>query len=333
MAKRIVGYKYKDIDGNIHKTSKEYIQTNNIPDASTTVKGISRFATSEEVDTGTLGNVGVSPLEMNRWVKENILKPVIGNLTFYIKQDTGNDDIADGSQEKPFKSLLACHEYIRKNYFFCKKSAGIFIDFLSDYTELLDIINLNPITNNTISLYNYVCIRNTNPYNVKLTNIFLNTGAHTLFENITFIGNNKSTYPIIDTHTAWCTLRDITFDLINDNYRDALKSRYYANLNIYNTTFKNSKNISGSLFICYGNSAINFLEGSTTITDNLTVNNFMSVASNSFINIHTSVNFSGSITGKKYLCKQDGKIYTNGRGESILLGTIEGTKETGGEIY
>lgn len=85
-------------------------------------------------------------------VKINSLKPITENMTFYIKQDTGNDSIANGSQEKPFKTLQACYDYIRNNYYFSNKSANCYIEFLSAYTETADTLFFKNIINTNQSI-------------------------------------------------------------------------------------------------------------------------------------------------------------------------------------
>ena len=310
--------------------------TNPIPDASTTVKGISRFATSEEVEAGTLNNVGISPTEMQRWVKSNTLKVINTELIFYIKQDTGNDLTANGSIDKPFKSLNACYDYIRDNYFFGTRNA--IIKFLSNYTDTTDtvIVFRNFLNSNIASIYNCLHI-NGEGFNVNLPpiqasgvvirlynlNIFNTTNSYMLQSTspqsgIIFDKNvvininnlNSSGYILMATFNGQISLiSDLTINIsntskINGILRSDLKGYFTANL-------------TGAPKIIL-NGDVTF-SGACIIADNL-----------SFIRLH-GFEHNGNITGPRYYVANNSVIETNKAGSDLFAGSLEGITKTGGQ--
>lgn len=74
------------------------------------------------------------------------LMPITGTLAVYVSS-SGNDTTADGSQSRPFRTVQACYDYIASNYYFTPKANIVYIRFLSDYTEVSNLLTFNKIVN------------------------------------------------------------------------------------------------------------------------------------------------------------------------------------------
>lgn len=315
--------------------------TNPIPDASTTVKGISRFATSEEVDAGTLNNVGISPNEMQRWVKSNTLKPVTKYTTLYIKQDTGVDSIADGTQERPFKSLLTCYKYITSSLGNTSNYSRITIKFLSDYTETATTITFGS------------------------TNLSLGVGL-----TIDGEGFNVILCPLI-TYSCCIDLKNLTikYSENNNTFRFCIDVLYSSIVRIYgtvkfvidvNNTNKGSfvtvmRSIYGAEIALYDGFIIEFnndisiantffcgVNGSVSLYGNIYINN-STITLNQIINLISNGRFSignynisgtSNIIGQKYFLNYKSHLILNGRGNEVInLGSKAGETVNDSLVY
>ena len=266
------------------------------------------------------------------------LKPIIKNVIFYIKQDTGDDTVADGSKEKPFKSLSKCLDYIKLNYFFAKNDCSIVIDFLSDYEEVsLARVCFTHILGASYANSNYIFLKNTLNKNVILGNILIHSGNVNI-SNVTFkdkvIGN---AYPFIMINNyGLCSLNNVKLDIssLSEDKGYLILTSYLSYLNLNSITLLGSQESYAIdyIFGCYANSCFLY-NGSTNITDTLAVNNgFIYCGDNAETRISKTCSFTNknNLIGKRYRIAYSGNITTYAMGEERLPGTQSGIVEYNG---
>ena len=171
---------------------------------------------------------GVNPIKINGLVAEQISKDLATRLLnkTYLRQERdlvlyvsnqGDNSTADGSQDKPFKTLSKCLRYILNyvctNYF-------IKINFLTDYIETEDVIKIR-----AINMGGFLEIIS-NGHNVVLNHIKIYQGFVT-FKGINF----KQTY---DDNLLYCADSSVVY--FTDTFTVTLKDNcvhrvFYPNRN------------------------------------------------------------------------------------------------------
>ena len=269
------------------------------------------------------------------------LKPVTEYTTLYIKQDTGDDSIADGTQERPFKSLLACHNYITSNLGNTNSFSRITIKFLSDYTETNTLITFGS------------------------TNLGLGVGL-----TIDGEGFNVILCPLI-TYSCCIDLKNLTikYSENNNTFRFCIDVLYSSIVRIYgtvkfvidvNNTNKGSfvtvmRSLYGAEIALYDGFIIEFnndisiantffcgVNGSVTLYGNIYINN-STITLNQIINLISNGRFSignynisgtSNIIGQKYFLNYKSHLILNGRGNEVInLGSKAGEAVNDSLVY
>lgn len=265
-------------------------------------------------------------------IKDVSSPKIISNRPTMYVGTNGNDDTANGSQEKPFKTLLKCIEHIKTKYIsvgeFNNITPTITIKFVTDYIQDRLIISDTNIQ---------IVIDGEN-HNITIKNYIQVTHGYLTLKNLSINDERTNGTELI---TAWSNgfiyLQDCVVNIINriTTYYGVIKCRYSSYLEIRDCTFNCNNNISTLQYIAtaYQGSHL-IIASSNFIINNATINHpqggFLAVYDNGYIFINTSVNFTGkNCNGKKYYIDGNGTIETNGRGESIFLGTEDGVIEHG----
>lgn len=318
--------------GKAYFIEQEVSEEHEIPRATETQEGITRLATEEEINEGTRNDLSISPLNLNKYIDKNTLKPVKEHITLYIKQDTGDDSIANGTQERPFKSLLACHNYITSNLGNTSNYSRISIKFLSNYTETNTLItfgstNLGLGVGLTIDgegfnvilcpLQTYSCSLNLKNLTIKYTET-----------------NNTFRYCIDVLYSSvvriYGTVKFV-IDVNNTNkgsFVTVIRCLYSAETALYDgftIEFNNDISIT-NIFTCG-------INGSVTLYGNIYINN-STITLNEIMYLISSSRFSlsnynilgtSSIIGKKYLLNYKSYMILNNRGDEVIsLGSEAG---------
>lgn len=270
------------------------------------------------------------------------LKPVTKSMTFYIKQDIGDDSIADGSQDKPFKSILRCYNYIRDNFYFSGviktlASQAIVIKFLSDYTETENVLEFFGITNDQMITQRYAVEINGEGFDVIL-NCVINYRSYLIFKNIVFKGSNATADSIIYSIYGRTFVGDSTIKTDNNCTSSViLRASSYGVLIPSTTISFNVKHIPQYFMLC------DYLSMITTANmcqfnfeNNFKISEaFIKCSRQSLVEFEQSSNFnlnSFSVTGRKYFIDANGFVNTRGRGKDFILGSIEGILQTQGQL-
>ena len=242
------------------------------------------------------------------------LKPITQNQTFYIKQDTGDDATANGSQSKPFKSLIACMNYIQKNII---TNNSIEIHFLSDYDEAVDSISMR-----NLNILAYITLVGTN-YNVILNN-FSVYQAYIHFKDITFRSRSADQIGIYVSENSFVIVT-------NCSHIDTVEN---AGENIFVNRggfvwFKNGGNFtvnkSNRSIIRAETTSAFYKDDDSVLTINGNAYSLFNVKGSSNV-IFINGSFTGSFVGKKFNLERNSCLNLFSRGDSHLLGTA-GTKD------
>lgn len=305
------------------------------PNASTTQKGIVRLATEEEINEGTRNDLSISPLNLNKYIDKNFAHFIKPDLTLHINQLTGNDSIADGSEEKPFKTYEKCLYYIRKfnlNYYEPNNVVlNINIVFDSDYQTENDTYVYSPTTPNNTST---IIITGTGHNVVLPSTAFENCRAY--LKDLTFKGTHAS-YALSVSKGAVVNINNITLEQTEKSI-ELLLVNYTGELDLVSNTYLKLKLNESFTNIKYLiNTYLNgYFRGSTnnTITIESTTNciAFFNCVSQGFTYIPNIIfNYSEKLNCKKYAIDTLGQIYTGGKGEDYIPANLEGTVKNGGQ--
>lgn len=240
----------------------------------------------------------------------------------------GDDATADGTQDKPFKTIPKLLEFIKVKHGNSLVKNNIVVKFLSDFTDTRKLTFL--YTNR------WYIIFDANGYNVTLG------GAFVRLCNIRFNG--------------------ITFTPQDDVENRAFEALQASNIFFYNCTFNpcasptisyfvtryhSTITFSGDLNLNIGNSvtddlfsawvfSILYFEGKINLKQNITCKRIFYVtrqAEASFIKEVVINNNTFTVNASKYLVNKDSLIDTRGKGKDFLLGNQEGVLEQDGKIY
>ena len=272
-----------------------------------------------------------------------VLKPIDEPLTLYVKQDTGNDDTADGTQEKPFKSILRCYNYIRDNFYFSgvtktNASQAVVIRFLSDYTETENLLEFFGITNDQYATQRYAVEINGYGFNVIL-NCVLNYRSYLILRNIVLKGSNTTTDPILYSVFGRVFIGDSTIKTDNDCKSSViLRISSYGILNSSRTLNINVKHTAQFFILCDYHSMITTTNMCQfNFENNFKISEaFIKCSRQSLVEFEQSSNFnlnSFSVTGRKYFIDANGFVNTRGRGKDFILGSIAGILQTQGQLF
>lgn len=265
------------------------------------------------------------------------LKPITQNITFYIKQDTGNDNTADGTENKPFRSLQRCFNYIKKNFVLADNT--ITIKFLADYTELNNTLFFRNFTNSNYGISPGAININGENFNIILGNIYIFncyirlfnlkiknkviksdyliqvvSGGLTLDSNINIEIENPSNLLWIFNSNRNSTItiaRNININFIGNPALNGIVMANYQGFFLFNTT-------NTPKFILQGNANFNKATCVSEYLGFIRINGFES---------------SGLITGRRYIATTNGFIDTFNGGAEAIVGSIEGTVEKGGKYF
>ena len=240
----------------------------------------------------------------------------------------GNDATADGTQDKPFKTIPKLLEFIKVKHGNSLVNNNIVVKFLSDFTDTRKLTFL--YTNR------WYIIFDANGYNVTLG------GAFVRFCNIRFNG--------------------IAFTPQDDVKNRAFEIMQASNLFFYNCTFNpcsvpttsyfvvryhGTLTFSGNININVGSSvtddlfsswafSILYFEGDIQLQQNCTCKRVFYVTRQSEVSFikEVTINQNGyTVNASKYLVNKDSLIDTRGKGKDFLLGDQEGVLEKDGKIY
>lgn len=273
--------------------------------------------------------------ELGDKILSNTLKPITKDMNFYISNN-GDDETADGSQSKPFKTLQGCADYIKNNYFFTSKSRAVYIKFLTDYTETSNLVAFTKFVNGSFGSANFSVIVDGVGHNVILKSVRgLDTSLG--FRNVTLNTNVATDYVINSGIYAQIYLYENCVININNDNKVVFDLTSLGNVQLINTVTINLNNYScryliranhNASFGCNysGNPTIS-LNGDSTFSDCLCVADRLSK-----IALPTPIIANGTITGKKYIISGNSILDLLGKGSSTIPGSIEGELKTGGQL-
>lgn len=286
-----------------------------------------------------MGNTTINNFVAERISKElgdkilsKTLKPITENTYFYIS-NIGKDETADGSENKPFRKLNTCLEYIYKNYYICWISKTIRIKFLTDYTEEDDIVYLKSILGNQGSNSQYLII-DLNNKNVILSSLFAERGT-TNFMNGSLIVNSKgtTTYNLYSNNFGLlafnCPIK-ITIDNNVTNSTLAVNSSITEFYETVEFNFNSVNSIDKLLQTAYQGRMRFHKPITLTGTDTTFKQCFAQSLHYGLLAFDSSATISNNITvtGKRYDASFNGTIVTNGKGTNFLPGTENGIWRT-----
>lgn len=271
---------------------------------------------------------GVNPIKINGLVAEQISKDLATRLLdkTYLRQskdlelyisNQGNDSTADGTQEKPFKTLSKCLGYIFNtvctNYF-------VRVNFLTDYTESEDIIQVR-----AINMGGFLEIKSSG-HNVVLHHIKIYQGfvtfdginfTQTLDDNLLYCADSAMLYFL---NTFAITLKDNSAHRVFYPNRNAhIQISDNANITINGTTTSGGAEV----FRAQVNSSILVLANSLKLTENLTNITGINCYYNSLV-LFNPKTFTAPPrpSAKGYLVSNNSHISFNGKGKPQNLGDI-----------
>ena len=237
------------------------------------------------------------------------------DITLYIS-NTGNDNTADGTENKPFKTLKKCLNKLKESII---TNCIVTIKFLSDYEETLTSMD---IRNNNVGSYFTI---NGNGHNVTLCTIRLFQGFF-IVQNLNVKETDVNSANVYVSENAYVFFRNANVKsglLFNSNH--AILSNRNATIIIDGTCNIDINKTNGY--------AVGAMKGGKVIfdvdTSALTVNG---TAKSLFYAIHGGAihailgTVAGSFTGQKYILSLGSLLNLNGRGTGILVGS-EGTKD------
>ena len=258
-------------------------------------------------------------------ILDKTFKPIVENKTLYVSNN-GDDSTADGSVEKPFKTLWACIVYAYKNLV---SNFQIRIMFLTDYTET----NVKSIKLRTHISSSYFEINGVG-HNVSLPSFRLYQGCFTI-RNVTITNNTESTYPIYATEQATVFIGNLKINIdpsiTTGKVIYANRAAFIACLQNTSINVKTHTNYTGDYFTA--NNA-----GRLTLTDlnNITISDegikgtlyasrlcsLVTVAPRTF---NCPKNREEA---KAYYCHEKSHISFFGRGSDLAIGGIKDIDET-----
>lgn len=313
---------------------------NTPPDATEKAKGIIQIANQAEVLAGTVDNKAVVP----KYLPNRYRLATDADIIIYVSAN-GDDATADGSESKPFRTVINAHRYIRRNIILANESKFVAIKFLTDYTETKSIIRFYPTLGQGKASANNL--------------IYIDGQGH----NVTLHG--------IQAYSTCISFNNVNF-VFDDNYYDSgneigCQSRYGGqiyldNNNTITINFTKATDRFSLFYSVSGQIALNsplpiiinaislyallFLEQHSVFTVNVSAKPLFKISgkckfinaafissSLSFLNLRYTIENTGTFTGKKYYANMLGLISNGGRGDTIPIGDTPGTVENGGVYY
>lgn len=249
-------------------------------------------------------------------ILDKTFKPIVENKILYVS-NTGNDTTADGSREKPFRTLNACNLYAQK---YIIGNYPVIINFLTDYTETLDRLKLR---NNNI--LNYYTIDGAG-HNVVLKGLNLYQGFFIL-RNLTF--NQTNGNAIYTSEYAFTFIGNITINnnsSVNNSLIYANRGSYIAMLKDTTLNLNVTENITASLFDALLNSTMTIDDGAVVnINDRATKCTLYTARNGGYILINpkTFKCPKNRSQAKSYICVQQSHISFANRGAELAIGSLK----------
>ena len=243
----------------------------------------------------------------------------------------GDDATADGTQNKPFKTIPKLLEHINVLYANNATTKNITIKFLADFTH----------TKRLDLFYNtrWYLIFDAESHNVTLGAISTRR-CNVRFNGITFSAQNDLVYgSIIDADNSSLLIIDsCKFTAPSVRATFMLCVRYHSTLLLKgeNTVNLGSNNnsIRDALIACYAKSDM-YHEGSLSIKSNITTNKIISLVRHGSMYLGDNATFKANtftVTAKKYFVKNYSFLDLRGKGDSVLIGNQAG-ELLDGKIY
>ena len=243
----------------------------------------------------------------------------------------GDDATADGTQDKPFKTIPKLLEHINVLYSNNAVTKNIIVKFLTDftYTKRLDLY------------YNtrWFLVLEANGYNVTLGAIATRR-CNVRFNGITFSAqNDMSNGSVLDADNySYVLLNNCKFLAPQAQALFLWCIRYHGTLTMKGENIidlsNNQTSIKEALIACYAKSDV-YCDGDISIKSNITVEKVISLVRQGGLYIKDNIAFKPygfTVTGKKYSLRNYSYMDLRGRGESILFGNKEG-ELLDGKIY
>lgn len=277
------------------------------------------------------------------------------NKNFYVNGATGSDTLDDGrgeSEEKPFKTIQACVNYVTDNYNVSRYVAYINVKNTVEYNELITLPDFSRTTGKIV-----VCGKEGSPFTIKYEGFggfvvnCLNGNWSVSYANI--YGKMKNNTEAISQQHLYCIVCNgglLELDEINIDfeYSDSLLTKGAfiraifcgkSDVTIYNCYISLSKKnnlVQLYPFVSANGGNINFPDTNKSTSYSTTLSgNVYSIVSAIFTgkvtcNANAQLNkysfkTQGTFSGKKYLCSTGGSINTNGQGPDYFPGTTPGT--------
>lgn len=267
---------------------------------------------------------------ISQGLKDNILKdtlkPITQTMTFYVSNE-GDDETADGSQLKPFRTLQACYDYIRSNYYFCKADKGVQISFLTDYTDTSPF-RVKPMCNAGHSNINYIIV-NINNKNVVLKGVQAEYCTLVFDNGTTSFSPDAGTIPVYNDVKSKIYFKDAVSFNIKGNSSQLIISNEYSSVEFnapVNINFENECTFT-SICFAFRYSRIRFTQPITITGSNITVTNgfvYENVYSYVAFNPPCVFNNSIQVTGKRFNLTLVSTLDTGARGNEFIPGSTEG---------
>lgn len=250
------------------------------------------------------------------------LKPLPVKLRVYISNQ-GNDNTADGSIEKPFRTISKCIDYVYNNYYVSHTYLNTYIDFLTDYTDSTVL---------AFRFDKFYFVLNGNGHNVNIGAVVVADFGSVSLSNITIKPAylNKD-FNAINAHNGTIYLNNVVIDLGNiaNNTPAGILSpiiaRYHGYINLNTITLNLNNTIIDSIFMAYKHGLIN-VNYTITINGDVSIRKgLFSLEDISECAVNHTVKFikSNTLTGKKYNLLTNSLIRLYNRGISILPETTE----------
>ena len=244
----------------------------------------------------------------------------------------GNDATADGTQEKPFKTLPKLLEYLNVLYSNSTSAKNIGIRFLTDFTYTEHLV-LHYMTRWYILFNGNGKDVTLGSASIRRSNIRFNDvnfKPQTTFTNASCIDADNHSLVVLNNCVFYEPKANVNFYLCcRYNSHMLIKGNIYLDFSENNSTVKDA-------FIAVYASSCTFNDGNIGLRSNITTQKFVSTTRYGEFMMDASgkINSNGFTANcKKYCASKYSTINLNGRGDSILLGNQEGVLEQDGKVY
>lgn len=300
------------------------------------MQNINKFFTFNTMSNiSTSNGWGVKPFRIPGLVAESIsqdladkllaknLKILKNNITLYLS-NTGDDSIADGSIDRPFKTIQECLYYIKCNYdtFGVTK---IYIEPLEPYS-----VNSLEIRTGNKRFWNGVNFVGTNN-NLNFNNGLLIEKSDISFTNCTFSDENSKKM-LITVYGGWVGFSGTnTLNILNPG-SSGIYANYNSLIDMNSNLVINAPNNFMYLSRCVGQSYIYFRANrAITLPNNKACTTLFYNYNQGFTECLS--NFINSVEGKKYINKCNSVMSVAGKGIDYIPASLAGTSDNGSFFY